>query len=618
MQHLMRHCALLVLLAALTMAGCTAPPAPPAVSEEPAAPPDTPVPTTAPSSLTPAEVVTAMAERFSAGDLEGGLAYWADDAIWYIFGLPPTGSELLRGKEAIRTEFENEIAAHLTWKVEPKSVVGNVVTSHDTTWLDFTRQIGVAPVGATGQYLVEDGKIVTYAWTVDPESLVKLKAALAEMPVEPEVEPDAAAPAPAPVAALTVTIADGTCRLEEPVALEAGDVQVTVNVQDENRGAYAVVFLSLDPEKDFADLMASTAATSPPEWAHLRHYEEVGPGASSTYTIQVDAGPLYGICFSKPPDHPIGNLGPIEVDSAEAETSVTQPAGVSANQDQLKTLPPACQSLEPPTAPSDLAAKEVLAEIMAHLNESDVAGAIAYFAEDARRYVFGVPPAAFEASIGRAAICQALAEDVGDNLEWELTVLTDLNLPSGALITAKSRIWLDEYRQLGVAPLEFFTRFKVKDGRIIDAAMWLQRESLANLRPVMSDIASSMASPSSDPPGSDVTMVFSDHLCSYDGPSVWKAGAMNFALETTHQAEDQNGYVIITMDEGYDLFDLAAVTSSDRPSWVRYSNIFEFGQEQGALVQHRVFENINYFLMCFSDNNTLGPVGLYGPFAVTE
>ncbi|OIO92747.1 MAG: hypothetical protein AUK03_09335 [Anaerolineae bacterium CG2_30_64_16] len=112
---------------------------------------------------------------------------------------------------------------------------------------------------------------------------------------------------------MTVTITDGTCSIEEPVALKAGDVQVTVNVKDENREGYAVVFLTLDEGKDFMDLMASTATASPPEWSDLRHYEEVGPGAASTYTIQTNAGPLYGICFSKPPDHPIGNLGPIEV-----------------------------------------------------------------------------------------------------------------------------------------------------------------------------------------------------------------------------------------------------------------------------------------------------------------
>ena len=301
---------LAVMLLVLALAGClpTAPEPTPAP-----APPPTPLPAPTPPPLSPAEVVTGTAERLSAGDLEGGMAYWADDAIWYIFGLPPNGSELIQGKDDIRAEFASEIAAHLKWEIEPDSVVGNVVTSHDKTWLDFTRQIGVAPVQATGQFLVEDGKISTYAWTIDAESLGKLKAALAEaMPAEQEAEPASNALAKTQVSDLTVTIAGGTCSIEKPVILKAGDVQLTVDVKDENRQGYAVVFLTLDPGKDFTDLMAASTG-SPPSWSHALHYEEVGPATSRTYKITLNEGPLYGICFSKPPDHAIGNLGPFEV-----------------------------------------------------------------------------------------------------------------------------------------------------------------------------------------------------------------------------------------------------------------------------------------------------------------
>ncbi len=308
----------IVIAIAVTMAGCAAPTAAPTATPVPPTPTPLPTPTPTEPAATPAEVVTNMAERFSAGDLEGGMAYWADDAIWYIFGLPPNGSELYRGKEAIRAELAREIEGHLKWETKPTSVVGNAVTTHDTTWLDFTRQIGVAPVGATGQYLVQDGKISTYAWTIDPESLDKLKAALAEMaaeqPVaEPEAGPEATTQAPAPVSEMTVTIADGTCSIAEPVVLKAGFVQLTVNVKDQNREGYAVVFLTLDEGKDFMDLMAASTG-KPPAWSHALHYEEVGPASSRTYTLTASEGrPLYGICFSKPPDHPIGNLGPLEV-----------------------------------------------------------------------------------------------------------------------------------------------------------------------------------------------------------------------------------------------------------------------------------------------------------------
>ncbi len=194
------------------------------------------------------------------------------------------------------------------------SVVDNEVTSHDKTWLDFTRQIGVAPVDATGQYLVEDGKIVEYTWTPTEDSASRLKAALAEvMPELMQTETEAVGPDVTPVSELTVTIADGTCSIDEPVVLKAGQIQLTVDVKDENRQAYAAIFFTLDPGKDFVDLMASTTAVAPPRWAYMRHYEDVGPGTSKTYTIRVYEGPLYGVCFSQPPVHPIGNLGPFVV-----------------------------------------------------------------------------------------------------------------------------------------------------------------------------------------------------------------------------------------------------------------------------------------------------------------
>lgn len=304
----------LMLVVALT--GCAPSALPPIVSQAP-------VPTTAPSPerspteavLIPADVVMTVAERLSAGDLEGAMVYWADDAIFYEFGLPPDGSELTRGKENIRGLFAEYIADHLNLESQIISVVGNVVTSQDKTWLDFTRQIGVAPQEGRGQYLVEDGKISTYAWTLDAESLARLKTALDEvMPAELETEGEAEAleRAADPVSELHVTISDGTCSYAGPLNLQAGLVQVMLEVQDQDREAYILTLLTLDPGKDFADLMAATVG-NPPAWSRLLPYRELGPGESQTYGVYVTEGPVYAICWSKPPDHPIGNIGPFEV-----------------------------------------------------------------------------------------------------------------------------------------------------------------------------------------------------------------------------------------------------------------------------------------------------------------
>jgi hypothetical protein len=61
-------------------------------------------------------------------------------------------------------------------------VEGDTVTTRTTTWHDFTRQIGVAPLEAIEVYVIENGQIASAMWTLSPESLAKLQAALATSP----------------------------------------------------------------------------------------------------------------------------------------------------------------------------------------------------------------------------------------------------------------------------------------------------------------------------------------------------------------------------------------------------------------------------------------------------
>ena len=129
----------------------------------------------------PASVVKAASERLSAGDLEGYLALWADDGTFQVVGLP-SGPETYKGKEQLRSEFEDEIANHIEIQVEVLKVEGDTVTTRTTSWHDFTRQIGVAPLEATEVYVIKNGKIASETWTLSPESLAKLQAALATLP----------------------------------------------------------------------------------------------------------------------------------------------------------------------------------------------------------------------------------------------------------------------------------------------------------------------------------------------------------------------------------------------------------------------------------------------------
>jgi len=292
-----------VTLGALILAGCTVQAAAPPPALETVEVPST---TSEPVS----SAVAGLAERLNAGDLQGALAYYDDDAMFYIFGLPPAGTEIYSGKEQISAVLEENIASHFKMEIEVLSVYNDVVTTRTTTWHDFTRQLGVAPVEATDVYVIKDGKIVTEAWYISEGSLAKLKSALAEaMPAEPEAE----TPAEAPVSELTVTFAEGTCVYEDSLALQAGSITMTLDIQDLDKEKYAVSAFNLEPGKDFSDLMASTIEDSPPSWADMFTLRQALPGENSQFEFIVDKGPVYVVCWSSPPDLAIGAIGPFTV-----------------------------------------------------------------------------------------------------------------------------------------------------------------------------------------------------------------------------------------------------------------------------------------------------------------
>jgi hypothetical protein len=295
--------ALLLVLGAAVIGACSAPAAP-----------ATPTPTQPPAPTDPAplsntDVVLAMVERLNAGDVEGSLGYFTDDAMVYLMGFPPTGIEVYGGKEQIRTLWEDSVANHFEWEVVITKAQGNDVFVQAQTWHDFTSAIGVAPLAYTDVYEVVEGRIVTYSSWITGESLGRFKPAFAEA-VPPET------PAPVDfdlaVAELSVTIADGTCATDAPPVLRAGEVTVNLDVQDRDNSLYALTLFNLDEGRDFLDLMASTAGWQP-GWADMLLMEELGPGKEATYTFTAERGPVYLVCWSKPPDIPIGNAGPFQV-----------------------------------------------------------------------------------------------------------------------------------------------------------------------------------------------------------------------------------------------------------------------------------------------------------------
>ena len=296
----------ILLISIVGMTGCAAPATQPPATQ---APPTQPPVQASPTANTNSEVVLHMVERLNAGDAEGSLAYFTDDAMGYLMGFPPTGIEVYAGKDQIRLLWEDSVSNHFQWEVEITRASGNEVYVQAKTWHDFTRDLGVAPLEYSDVYEVKDGKITTYGSWLTEGSLARLKPALAEvMPPEPTAAP----PSDPPVSEMTVTIAGGTCTTNNPMTLQAGEVTVTLDVQDRDQSLYALTLFNLDEGKDFLDLMASTVGM-PPSWVDMLLYEELEPGKSATYTFTVEQGPVYLVCWSQPPDLTIGNAGPFAV-----------------------------------------------------------------------------------------------------------------------------------------------------------------------------------------------------------------------------------------------------------------------------------------------------------------
>jgi len=258
-------------------------------------------------------IVMSMLERVNAEDYAGAAEFVDEDMMAYLIGMPPTGIEIYRGKERFRSFLEECCTGqHFVWEVTPGKVKDGMVFGEAQTWMDFTRELGVAPNSFHEIFVVKDGKITLYASMMSEEALANFKPALAE--VMPDLFKVILPEGETPVSEVYVTIADGTCAYDGPMTLRAGEVTLNVDVQDQAAEKYAVSFFPLDEDRDLVDLMASTHRSSPPAWARMVFLRELKPNESYTHeNYVVNEGLLYMVCWSGPPEIAIGNAGPFVI-----------------------------------------------------------------------------------------------------------------------------------------------------------------------------------------------------------------------------------------------------------------------------------------------------------------
>ena len=129
-------------------------------------------------AMTPEEVITAMIEAEKAGDLEAQIALFADDAVYSILPPSPDMPGPIVGKDAIRARREGIAALNAESTSEITGVDGNTVTTRSTYIDDELRSLGLEYIEGIEEYVIQDGKITAYTWTMTDESLAELMAAM--------------------------------------------------------------------------------------------------------------------------------------------------------------------------------------------------------------------------------------------------------------------------------------------------------------------------------------------------------------------------------------------------------------------------------------------------------
>jgi len=125
----------------------------------------------------PSSVVSAFESALNAGDVEAAFTLFAVDA--QVTFVP---DETYTGAEEIHAWLEQLIAYHFEIEYEFLEEGDEVLSARTTSWSDFSRQLGVAPLVSNEVYTVQDGKIKDLTITLTEESDAKLQAALASLP----------------------------------------------------------------------------------------------------------------------------------------------------------------------------------------------------------------------------------------------------------------------------------------------------------------------------------------------------------------------------------------------------------------------------------------------------
>jgi hypothetical protein len=131
------------------------------------------------SSDDPASVIEAYLKAANAGDLDAILALYDDDAFHIALPSPDGSAGVCVGKEQFRMWYEQSLANGERVELEDGSLAvdGNQATFVTRITNEPWRELGLEALEAHSEVVVIDGRIMTHAVLLTPESVRQLQAA---------------------------------------------------------------------------------------------------------------------------------------------------------------------------------------------------------------------------------------------------------------------------------------------------------------------------------------------------------------------------------------------------------------------------------------------------------
>ena len=130
-------------------------------------------------SPSPEALLAEQAELLNAGDIDAVMDLYAED-IEIKIDPPvfPGSPDTYRGKEETRAWLESLVAINFQMETEILEVDGETVKARMHSWVDPTRQLGVAPLVFDEVYTIKRGKIQGWTDSITEKSFAALMAAI--------------------------------------------------------------------------------------------------------------------------------------------------------------------------------------------------------------------------------------------------------------------------------------------------------------------------------------------------------------------------------------------------------------------------------------------------------